>query len=289
MTISLEKKKKISFLSDWIVLGIVLILLWITSKINPFERQFKLDDITISHPYKGDTVKMSHLIAGGLIIAFLVITGFQYYKKNLKYNYHQALIGVVFAISISTLFSHIIKVFVGRYRPDFMSVCNVDFDKVQEQYDTYDISSGIGFGPRNLFDTSICKTSKEELIEERKSFPSGHSSFAFSVMSYLSFYIAGQIHLMDKKSYIWKYFVVSVPYMIAIMVALSRVFDYRHHWQDVTIGSIIGLFFGIVTYYYYYPSLCSSTCDIPYQRYGGYVSKDEDERRITFEIDTESV
>jgi len=40
----------------------------------------------------------------------------------------------------------------------------------------YDISSGIGFGPRNLFDTSICKSSKEDLIEERKSFPSGHSS-----------------------------------------------------------------------------------------------------------------
>jgi len=62
MSISIEKKKKISFVSDWVVLAIVLILLWITSKINPFERQFKLDDITISHPYKGDTIKMSHLI-----------------------------------------------------------------------------------------------------------------------------------------------------------------------------------------------------------------------------------
>lgn len=288
MTMFIENKKMISFVSDWVVLAVVLILLWIAHNIEPFERQFKLDDVTISHPYKGDTVKMNYLVAGGLVISFIVITGFQYYKKNLRYNYHQALIGVSFAIAISTLFSHIIKVFVGRYRPDFISVCKVDFDKVQEHYNTFDVSTGINYGPRNLFDTSICTSSKEELFEERKSFPSGHSSFAFSVMSYLSFYIAGQIHLMDKKSYVWKYFVVSVPYMIATMVALSRVFDYRHHWQDVTIGSIIGLFFGIITYYYYFPSLYSAKCDIPYQRYE-YIPNDEDERRINFEIDTDSV
>jgi len=289
MSMSIEKKKFVSVISDWVVLGVVLLLLWITSKIQPFERQFRLDDITISHPYKGDTVKMSHLIIFGLVSLFIIITGFQYYKRSLRYSYHQALIGILFAISLSTLFSHVVKAFVGRYRPDFISLCDVDFDKVQEHYDKFNISSGVGYGPRILFDTSICKTSKKNLFEERRSFPSGHSSFAFCVMSYLSLYIAGQIHLMDKKSYIWKYFVVFVPYMIAFMVALSRVFDYRHHWQDVTVGSIIGLFFGIVTYFYYFPSLFSQNCDIPYQRFEGYIQKNNDERPINYVSDSETV
>jgi len=167
---------KVSFTIDWIVLIVIIILMGITSKIPPFERQFKLDDITISHPHKGDTVKMSYLIAFGFLSSFVVITGFQYFKNNLKYNYHQPIIGILLSISISTLFAHFVKMFVGRYRPDFIPVCNVDFNKVKEQYDSYNISSDISFGPRNLFNTSICKTPKKELYEERRSFPSGHSS-----------------------------------------------------------------------------------------------------------------
>jgi len=86
-------------------------------------------------------------------------------------------------------------------------------------------------------------------------------------MTYLALYIAGQIHLLDKKSYVWKYLVVCLPFILAMVVPLSRVMDYRHHWQDVTIGSLIGIFFGIVTYFYYYPSLRNPNCDIPHQRY----------------------
>jgi len=96
-------------------------------------------------------------------------------------------------------------------------------------------------------------------------------------MTYVSLFIAGQINLMDKRSFIWKYFVVSIPYLIAIMVALSRVFDYRHHWQDVTIGSILGAFFGVITYYYYFPSLRSPRPDVPYQRYEGLCHNDDTE------------
>jgi len=32
------------------------------------------------------------------------------------------------------------------------------------------------FGPRNLFDASICKGDPKKIEDERKSFPSGHTS-----------------------------------------------------------------------------------------------------------------
>jgi len=279
----IQKKKTITIVIDWVILIVILGIDAITSKIPPFERQFKLDDVTISHPHKGDTIKMVPMVVVSLIVTGIIITAFSM-KNFSKYNYHQALFGCLFAVSISTLFAHVIKTLAGRYRPDFMSVCNVDFEKVEQLFSTYNVSSTISYGPRNLYNTTICKTPREELFEERKSFPSGHSSFIFSVMTYLSFYIAGQIHLMDRKSFIWKYLVVALPYLVAIMVALSRVFDYRHHWQDVTIGSLIGLFFGVVTYYYYFPSLTSIKSKLPFQRFDSYIKSNDNDGEININI-----
>ncbi|ORX51525.1 acid phosphatase/Vanadium-dependent haloperoxidase [Piromyces finnis] len=271
-----QNKKSNHFLIDWVTLIIAIVLLGITAYVPPFERQFKLDDITISHPHKGDTFKMGPLVGVSSLVIIIIIAGFNI-KKFTRYNFHQALMGALFAITISTLFAHVIKMFVGRYRPDFIDVCDVDFEKVQELYNKYNVSSSISYGPRNLYNTTICRTSKKDLNEERRSFPSGHSSYIFSAMTYLSLFIAGQINLMDKKSYIWKYFVISLPYFVAITVALSRVFDYRHHWEDVTVGSLLGFVFGVLTYFYYFPSLYSEHSDIPYQRHHGYCRKDSQE------------
>jgi len=80
------------------------------------------------------------------------------------------------------------KIFSGRYRPDFLSVCQVDFAKVEEQYKLYNISSSINYGPRNLFNTSICTSPIKQIQKEMKSFPSGH---AFSTYIYIYLILFG--------------------------------------------------------------------------------------------------
>lgn len=45
------------------------------------------------------------------------------------------------------------------------------------------------------------------------------------------------------------------PLLGSTMVAVSRTADNRHHWQDVTVGSILGLAIAYVAYRAYFPSL----------------------------------
>lgn len=60
--------------------------------------------------------------------------------------------------------------------------------------------------------------------------------------------------------------------MIALLVAISRTCDYHHHWQDVVIGSIIGLSITYICYRQYYPSIFSSNCHRPYSKNNSNVS-----------------
>ena len=42
------------------------------------------------------------------------------------------------------------------------------------------------------------------------------------------------------KNNVGKLLIIVAPIFIAISIAISRVDDYMHHWQDVSIGAIIG-------------------------------------------------
>jgi len=55
------------------------------------------------------------------------------------------------------------------------------------------------------------------------------------------------------------------PFMGATVVAITRVDDYRHHWEDVVVGSLVGLMFAIFFYRIRYPALYSRHAGIPYQ------------------------
>ena len=65
-------------------------------------------------------------------------------------------------------------------------------------------------------------------------------SGSFAGLGFLSWYLAGKITVFDRRGHVAKLCVVLLPLLVAAMVAISRVDDYWHHWQDVCTGGALG-------------------------------------------------
>lgn len=69
-----------------------------------------------------------------------------------------------------------------------------------------------------------------------------HFAGSFAGLGFLSFYLSGKIKAFDRKGHVAKLCIVFLPLLAASLVAISRVDDYWHHWQDVFTGGLIGSF-----------------------------------------------
>merc|ERR1719192_2328129 len=166
-------------------------------------------------------------------------------------------VDLVTAIMVFTLASplngvltNVVKLCVGRPRPDFVFRCWPD-----------------GEIPENAFDKPAlpCNGNSAAIIEVRKSFPSGHSSFSFSAWGFVFLYLSGKLGTFHctKPSSSWK-LLFPLMFLIAPMtIALSRTADYHHHWQDVVVGSALGLSIVWIVYRQHYPPLNSPNSAIP--------------------------
>jgi diacylglycerol diphosphate phosphatase/phosphatidate phosphatase len=87
---------------------------------------------------------------------------------------------------------------------------------------------------------------------------------SFAGLGFLALYLAGKLHLFDRRGHAAKAWLSLAPYAAATLIAISRTMDYRHHWHDVVVGALLGTVVSYFTYRQYYPSLTSELSHRPY-------------------------
>lgn len=112
---------------------------------------------------------MSVIYAG--VIPFLVILGWSAMLQPGVHKTQVTMLGLVIALMLTSFLTDVIKNAVGRPRPDLISRCK----------------PSRGTADNVLVAWTVCTESNQHILQEGwRSFPSGHSSFSFSGLGYLS-------------------------------------------------------------------------------------------------------
>lgn len=175
-----------------------------------------------------------------------------YIKRRSVRDFHNAFLGLATSITVTALFTDSMKNMVGMPRPDFFDRCFPD---------------GIAVYSNDEYRRALCyPTNRKEYVDGFKSFPSGHVTWCFAGLGYLSLYLAGKLSLFDRRGYSSRVFFVLVPQLATVLIAVSRVNDYKHRWVDIIGASVLGLPIAYLCYRQHFPSMnAGSWAGYPYE------------------------
>ncbi|XP_046585057.1 phospholipid phosphatase 5-like isoform X2 [Haliotis rubra] len=246
------KHKHQSFLVELSVRLALFVVYWITDDAVPFQRKIQPEEMWLYRYPKTPSYYPGYLLWLTVLATPVVVMGLFYLVRRSAEDLVQGLLAVFLSIFLTGSLTNLVKLGVGRPRPDYIDRCFPD-GAVREDM--------------------ACTGNMDTIIEGRKSFPSGHSScrsiahlFAFACLAFISLYVAGKFHVFSSKGRGngLKLCCVVIPLLWATLIAVSRTADYHHHWQDVTVGSLEGLLIAYIVYRQYYPPLSRPNCHLPY-------------------------
>lgn len=257
-----RRKLVFSYAPDWILTIVLAALFFSLDKVNGYRRVFSLEDTSLRHPYAvHERVPNIALYLICFVSPLLIQPVINFFTVRSWWDFHNGSLGLVLGLALTGSVTQFVKITVGRPRPDVIDRCQPPTGSVDPTF--------------GLSNWTICTQASEAILRDGfRSFPSGHSSMSFAGLGFLSFYLAGKLHLFDSRGHTGKAWLALSPFAGASLVAISRTMDYRHHWQDVLVGSILGTVLAYFSYRQYYPSLES---DLSHRPYSPRIKHDEED------------
>ena len=162
-----------------------------------------------------------------------------YRWRDRLWEFNCGFLGLLLSQGLAFVLTQALKNACGKPRPDIIDRC-----KPNQSSDPF---------PFGLSNYTICTGDPVLIKDGFRSWPSGHSSSAFAGLFYLSVWLCGKLHVMDNRGEVWKTLIVMVPVLGAMLIAVSRIMDARHHPFDVITGSVLGIICAHVSYRQYFP------------------------------------
>ncbi|KAF8243647.1 acid phosphatase/Vanadium-dependent haloperoxidase, partial [Wilcoxina mikolae CBS 423.85] len=242
-----------AYIPDWF--GVLLLALQNLAILffEPFHRLFSLDDRRISFPHADpERVPVPYLLFYACALPMLTITLCILLTPSSSaksHKLHVAVLGLTTSLLLASFITDVIKNTVGRPRPDLLARCKAT----------------PGTPEHKLVDWHVCtETDHHTLHDGFRSFPSGHSSFSWAGLGYLSLFLAGQMGALRRGRGLARAVVAALPSVGAALITISRTEDYRHDVWDVSTGTAIGVVCAVFCYRRYFRGLAEKACDVPF-------------------------
>ncbi|OBA21233.1 PAP2-domain-containing protein [Metschnikowia bicuspidata var. bicuspidata NRRL YB-4993] len=240
-------------MSDLIYVVILLILYPTLYRIDPFERQFYINDLTILHPF-AETERVSNTMLFvystwvPLVVIFVMSLAITSRASKLYVTYVSVL-GLIISVFTTSIMTDVLKNSFGRHRPDFLARCVPRPDTPKDVL---------------VYAKDVCTTDNAaRLMDGFRTTPLGHSSISFAGLFFLSLWLSGQLAVTRPQVGALRWVAVFLPTFGAALIALSRTEDYRHHFVDVFVGLCIGLAVATWLYMRVFPSPWAPDCYEP--------------------------
>jgi membrane-associated phospholipid phosphatase len=245
-----RQKTKFYHLTEAVLRFGLLLLFTELETWKPFTRKIQPEEVWLYRNPMTDSYVPGSLLwtLVTLVPLSAILAGFLVYRD--KADLTAASLVVTLAMPLNGVLTDIIKLCVGRPRPDFVYRCwpggVVPPDAWQQEELT-------------------CAGEEAVIVEGRKSFPSGHSSFSFASWGFVFLYLSGKLGTFHcvRPCPAWRLLLPLLFLLAPLVIALSRTADYHHHWQDVLAGSGLGLATVWVVYRQHYPALTSPSSGRP--------------------------
>lgn len=226
--------------------AVLFVVFWYLEGLPPYIRSIKPEELWLYqnavHPH--DTVPTMWLLimAMGIPSAFILT---HYLSTNQYVDLRQGLLGLLLTAPLTGIITDLVKLSVGRPRPDFFYRC------FPEGQTTSDLQ---------------CTGATDIVMEGRKSFPSGHSAWIFACFGFLALYLLGKLRCFGAggRGEGWRLCLALCPLVAATLISLSRYQDYRHHWEDILCGGVLGFLMACICYHHHYPPPWTPEGHAPY-------------------------